>query len=265
LVTIGDIRKIAQPPEKMRQEIKDYPFIGHLLRRISPYFTKFFVEHNITPNQVTALSILFVIVGSLLFVFGDYYLMLIGCVFYLFWLLLDRVDGEIARVTNLKTIGGLYLENVHHSLDCCFFAFFGIGLYKMLGSIAFVYFGFTFALFLSIGECFMFSRVIARKEGIEKGKRYAKYVNPLRKKRSLIGTIYRSIYVKIRYLFHFSYIHMILICILTFELLSPIKSICVIYGIPLTVLSAYFFFCGFGWIFRVSIGGITNYVYLMKD
>jgi phosphatidylglycerophosphate synthase len=264
LVTIEEIRKIAQPPEKMREEIKDYPFISPLFRRVSPYFTKFFVEHNVTANQVTALSILFAIAGDLLFVFGDYYLMLIGCVFCLFWQLLDFVDGEIARVTNLKTIGGLYLENVHHSFDSCFFAFFGIGLYKMLGNMAFAYFGFTITLFLCLGKCFMFSREIARKEGIKKEKRYAKYVNPLRKKRSLIGTIYRSIYIKIRYLFHFSYIYPILTCILVFELLSPIKSICVIYGIPLTVLSAYFFFCGFGWIFRVSIGGITNYVYLMK-
>lgn len=265
MVTIQEIREIAQPPEKMRQEIKDYPLIGHLLRRISPYFTKLFVEHNITPNKVTALSILFVIVGGLLFVFGDYYLMLIGCVFYLFWLLFDRVDGEVARVANLKTVGGLYLEGIHHSLDCCFFAFFGIGLYKMLGSIAFAFFGFIVALFLSIGKCFMFSREIAMKEGTKKEKRYAKFVNPLRKKRSVTGTIYRSVYIKIRYFFHFGYIHLILICILIFELLSPIKTICVIYGMPLTVLSVYFLFCGFGWIFRASIGGITNYIYLMKD
>jgi len=185
--------------------------------------------------------------------------------FYLFWQLLDFVDGEIARVTNSRTTGGLYLENVHHSFDSCFFAFFGIGLYKMLGSIAFAYFGFTVTLFLCLGKCFMFSRVIAMKECIKKEKRYAKFVNPLRKSRSVIGTIYRIIYIKIRYLFHFSYIHLILICILVFELLSPIKTICVIYGMPLTVLSLYFLFCGFGWIFRASIAGITNYIYLVKD
>jgi phosphatidylglycerophosphate synthase len=265
LVTIDEIRKIAQPPEKMRQEIKDYPYVSPFFRRISPYFTKFFVEHNVTANQVTALSILFVIVGGLLFVFGDYYLMLIGCLFYLLWQLLDFVDGEIARVTNLKTIGGLYLENVHHSFDSCFFAFFGIGLYKMLGSIAFAYFGFVITLFLYLGKCFMFSRVIAMKEGIQKEKRYAKYVNPLRKRRSFIGTIYRSVYIKIRYLFHFSYIYPILMCILVFELLLPTKLAFVVFNIPLTVLSAYFFFCGFAWIFRVSVASITNYVYLMKD
>lgn len=43
------------------------------------------------------------------------------------------------------------------------------------------------------------------------------------------------------------------ICILILELFCPIKLICVIYGIPLTILSVYFFFCEFGWIFRASI------------
>ena len=265
MVTIEKIREIAQPPKKMRQEIKDYPYVSPLFRRISPYFTKFFVEHNMSANQITAVSIVFSIVGGLLFMFGDYYLMLIGCLFYLFWQLLDFVDGEMARVTHSKTTGGLYLENVHHSFDSCFFAFFGIGLYKMLGNIVFAYFGFMVTLFLCLGKCFMFSRVIAMKEHIKKEKRYAKYVNPLRKSRSVIGTIYRSIYIKIRYLFHFSYIYPILTCILVFELISPIKSLFVVYSIPLTFLSTYFFFCGFAWIFRVSVAGITNYVYLMKD
>jgi len=86
--------------------MRDLNAYERALRKISPYFTKFFVEHNVTANQVTALSILFVIIGSSLFVFGNYYLMLVGCVFYLFWLLFDFVDGEIARVTDLKTVGG---------------------------------------------------------------------------------------------------------------------------------------------------------------
>jgi phosphatidylglycerophosphate synthase len=264
-VTIEEIRRIGQPLEKMREMVKNYPYVGPAFRKISPYFTRFFIERNVTANQVSALSILLVIVGGLLFTFGDYYLMLIGCVFYIFWLLFDRVDGEIARVTNSETIRGLYLEGVAHSFDSCFFAFFGIGLHKMLGSMIFLFFGFTVALFLYIGKCFMYSREAARKEGIRKKKRYAEYVNPLRKKRSFTGTIYRSIYVKVRYFFHFDYIYFILICILLFELLSPVKLICTIWRIPLTVLSAYFFFSGFGWIFRASIGGVTNYVYLVRD
>jgi len=265
LVTIEEIRKIAQPLGKMQEENKDYPYVSHFFRRISPYFTRFFVEHGITANQVTALSIVFAIIGGFLFLYSGYYSMLIGCVFYLFWEFLDFVDGEVARVTNSETTGGSYLENVHHSLDSCFFAFFGIGLYKMLGSITFAFFGLIVALFLSIGKCFMFSREIAMKTSIKKENRHVKYVNPLRKNQSFAGSIYRSIYIKIRYFFHFNYIYPILICILVFDLVSPINLICVVYGIPLTILSAYFFFCGIGWIFRASIGGITNYIYLMKD
>jgi len=73
LVTIDEIRKIAQPSEKMHEEIKNYPFMGGVLRRMSPHFTKFFVEHNISANRITAFSILFGIIGGLLFVSSNYF------------------------------------------------------------------------------------------------------------------------------------------------------------------------------------------------
>ena len=73
MVTIDEIRKIAQPSEKMHEEIKNYPFMGGVLRRMSPHFTKFFVEHNISANRITAFSILFGIIGGLLFVSSNYF------------------------------------------------------------------------------------------------------------------------------------------------------------------------------------------------
>jgi len=253
LVTIDEIRQIGQPPEKMR----DLNAYERALRKISPHFTKFFVEHNVTANQVTALSILFVIIGSFLFVFGNYYLMLIGCVFYLFWLLFDFVDGEIARVTDLKTVGGAYLENVHHILFSCFLAGLGVGLHKKLENIIYVFFGFTFALCIFLLHSFNRSRKDLRKED--------SYVFPLMKKRSITGGIYRSIYRKFRLLFVHIYTPPIMIGLLIFELLSPIKFSYTTHGVTLNVLSTYFFLYGFDWTARTIISAITNYKYLMKD
>ena len=105
MVTIEEIRDIAQSPEKMRQEIKDYPYVNPLFRRISPYFTKFFVEHNMSANQISAVSIVFSIVGGLLFMFGDYYLMLIGCLFLPFLAasgLCRRRDSESNQLKNYR-------------------------------------------------------------------------------------------------------------------------------------------------------------------
>jgi len=75
------------------------------LRKISPYFTKFFVDHSVSANQISSFSIMLGIAANLTFVFGNYYLMLLGCFLFQWWNLFDLVDGETARVTNVKTSG----------------------------------------------------------------------------------------------------------------------------------------------------------------
>ena len=258
LVTIDEIRKIGQPPEKMRKNS-----YVRTVRKVSPYFTKFFVEHQISANQVSSFSTLFGIVGGLLFSFGNYYLMLIGCVFYQFRHLFDCVDGEVARVTNTKSIGGLYLEGIHDSIvESCFLACFGIGLYKMRESTVFVFFGFTFALLVCLVHVFNKSRKLVGKEF---GKKERPYVFPLMKKQSVAGRIYRSVYRKVRLLFLFKHAHLILVAVIVFELVFPIKLSYVIYGVTLTCLSAYCFLYGFDWMARAIISSITNYRYLMRD
>lgn len=254
MVTINEIRKIGQPPEKIQEE----NFYGHLLRKVSPYFVKFFVEHNTSANQISFYGILFGILGGVLFVFGNYYLLLIGCLLYQFHQLFDRVDGEVARVTSSKTIGGAYLERIQGPIVNPFLlAYLGIGLYKMLGNIVFVFFGFTFALFASLG-----SNISKSKELVMKEFKKKPYVSSLVKKQSMTGRIYR-IEKKTRVFFMFPIACLIFAGILIFELVLPIKLSYTIYGVTLTVLSTYFLLCGFESITRTIIPGITLYRYLM--
>ncbi len=255
-MTIDDIRKIGQPPEKMRKD----PYV-HVLRKISPYFTKFFVEHQISANQVSSFSVLFGIVGDLLFVFGNYPLMLLGCVFFQFHHLFDCVDGEIARVTDDITLGGRYLEGIHNAvLESGFMACFGIGLFKMWGSLVFLYLGFIFALSICLVHDFNRTRkwVI---EGIGEKKAY---VFPLMRKQSILGRIHKSIYGKVRLLFLFHNAYLILAGILLFEMLSPIKLSYTIYRLALNPLSLYFLLYGIDWLTRTVVSSVTNYRYLMR-
>ena len=255
-MTIDDIRKIGQPPEKMRKD----PYV-HILRKISPYFTKFFVEHQITANQVSSFSVLFGIVGDLLFVFGNYPSMLLGCVFFQFHHLFDCVDGEIARVTDDITLGGRYLEGIHNAiLESGFMACFAIGLFKIWGSIIFLYSGFIFALSICLLSHFNRTRKWLI-EGIGKKK---EYVFPLMRKQSILGRIYKSIYRKVRLLFLFHNARLILPVILIFEITLPIKSNYTIYGVTLNLLSVYFFLYGFDWLIRTVVSCATNYRYLMR-
>ena len=246
----------------MQEEFKNYPFMGHVLRRISPYFTKFFVEHNITANKITTLSILYGIIGGLLFLSGNYFMMLIGCVFYSFWNLFDCVDGEVARVTNVKTYGGAYLEGIHDPIiESCCLACFGIGLHRALENTVFVFFGFTFALCICLVEVFNKSRRLVESK---LGKKKESYVFPLMKKKSVTGRIYRSVYRKVRLLFLFPHAYLVLVCILIFEIFSPIKLSYTIHRVTLNILSTYFLLYGFDWTARTIISSVTNYTYLMS-
>jgi phosphatidylglycerophosphate synthase len=244
----------------MLEEVENYPYVGHVLRKVSPYFTKFFIETKVSANQVSLFSIVSGVVGGLLFVFGDYYLMLVGCIVFLqLWNFFDCVDGEVARVMNDISLGGRYLEEVHNPIvEPSFIACFGIGLFKLWGSLVFLYLGFFFALSICLLHNFNSSRYYIS-EQVEKKEAY---VFPLTRKKAFSGILYRKIYRKIRLLFLLPNTYLILTGILIFEILSPIKISYSLYGVNLNLLSAYFFLYGVDWLVRTCVSGATNYRYL---
>ena len=263
MVTVDEIRQIAQlnHHEKMLEETRNYPYVGHVIRRFSPHFTKFFIGANISANQVSFLSILFGVIGGLVFAFGNYYLMIVGCiVFFHLWNLLDCVDGEVARVTNDLSLGGNYLEEIHNPLiESLFMACFGIGLFTLFGDIAFLYLGLAFGLSICLVHTFNHSRsYIAQAEHEES------YKFPLSQKKSILSRAYTSVYRRIRLLFLLPNTYLILTAILVFELFSPIKLSYTFYGVTVTLVSAYFLLYGIDWVARTVISGFTNYRYLMR-
>jgi phosphatidylglycerophosphate synthase len=87
---------------------------------------KFCVRHKITPNQVTALSLILAIISGLLFYINLYF---IGLILAWFMTFLDTVDGKLARVTVTSTEFGNRLD---HSIDIIhplyWYACWGYGL-----------------------------------------------------------------------------------------------------------------------------------------
>jgi len=228
-------------------------YVRYVLRRFSPYFTKFFIEHGITANHVSYFSILLAIVGGFTFVFGNHYLMLIGCVFYELFTFFDCVDGEVARVTNMKTMRGLYLENISVTIyRASFLVGLTIGLHRMLGNMVFVFFGFTVALFVCSQEMVLRAGKLVTEEF---GKKQKRYMFDFMKMQCAAGRVYRAAYKKVSLLFDFTNVFPIVMIILVFELLCPIKLSYTIHGVSLTVLSAYFFLFGFYWIFKTIVRG----------
>jgi len=249
--TIEEIKRIGQP--------KDYLSTHSLysvlvLRKVSPYFTRFFVRHGVSANQVSAIGILLGVIAGLMLSFGNL-LMFLSIVFYQLWNIFDCVDGEVARVTNNFTIGGRFLEEIDWvTVECAFLSFLGIGLYRMLDNMVFATLGLVFALFLCLLTAYAKTRdSLAKETGLK--EKYSPFVK--------MSTT-KKIYLQLRNLFLITSAHLILIPLLIYEF-SPISVHFTILGTNFNLLSFYFLAYGIVWSIRAIASIGTNYRFLMRQ
>lgn len=91
----------------------------HVERKISLAVTRRLVNTNITPNQMTAVSVAIGILGALFFLSSAPVYQLTGALLFLLHSILDGCDGEIARLKFLESrLGGVldfWGDNVVHS------------------------------------------------------------------------------------------------------------------------------------------------------
>lgn len=263
MVTIEEIKKLGQQSAKdhMEEGKRNFPYMGYVLRKISPYFTKFFIDHNVTANQVSALSIITGIAANTTFIFGNYYLMLLGCFLYQLWNIFDLVDGEIARVTDVKTAGGKYLETINEPItECGFISCLGIGLSKILNDKTFVFWGLLFALFYALLHTFGRTRDMM----IERFRIQEEIAKPEKTQTPTLKSHVKKTYKKVRLLFVLFNGYLILTFLTIFQLLLLNNAYLTFFGLKLNVLSAYFFLYGIIWIVRMIITSVTNYKHLIR-
>ena len=101
----------------------------------------------VTPNQITTLGMFFGILGSLLFLKGDYYSILIGAVLFLICYILDNCDGEIARIKDMRSIFGMRYDTfVDWIVHAVFFICLGWGATSVTGQMFWFWVGILAAL-----------------------------------------------------------------------------------------------------------------------
>jgi len=252
LVTIEEIRRIGQSKEILATHS---PYSVHVLRKVSPYFTKFFIAHGITANQVSVLGIL-IGISSAIMLFSGTPSMLVGCFSYQLWNLFDSIDGEIARVTDTKTASGKYLETIGDAIvECCFVLFLGIGLSRMLDNVLFFYLGLFFAMFIMSLNCFARTRDALLSTRTQTGvRRFPEVVHPLSVKR---------FYKNLRILFIVYNGYLIVTVLLILELISSYRF--QMFGITLNLLASYFLLYGVVWTVRAIVSAATNYQKINKS
>jgi phosphatidylglycerophosphate synthase len=112
---IERVRAIAQPSEVLNRRSEEH-WTGRYMRRISPFVTLRAVKLGLSPNRITALMIAIGLVGAGMAALSGLWPALVAAVMIQFYLLLDCVDGEVARYTRRTSPKGVYLDRLGHYL-----------------------------------------------------------------------------------------------------------------------------------------------------
>lgn len=102
--------------------------VRYFVRPLSFYFSWFFVRINVSANGATVISLILGLMGCGLLALGDRQNSIIGCALLLGWLVLDHVDGNLARFYKTQSKFGDFLDTIAcYTVLALFPLGFGIG------------------------------------------------------------------------------------------------------------------------------------------
>jgi phosphatidylglycerophosphate synthase len=110
--SLAELRAVCQPPERMARRSGEH-WAGLLyMRRVSLRVTRVLVGTRVTPNQLTSLmTVSGAATGPLLLIPGAGGAVLAALAMQ-GYLLLDCVDGEVARWKRMSSLTGVYLDRI---------------------------------------------------------------------------------------------------------------------------------------------------------
>lgn len=126
-----DVRS-SYSEEKASSDKMNHPWIYHVLRPISFHLTPIFIKHNVSANSVTLFGTIIIVASILLNVCtkSDGLFFLISGLLMNIWLLLDTVDGNIARFNNSSSKFGELIDWFSGMIASAIFPIsVGIGLF----------------------------------------------------------------------------------------------------------------------------------------
>jgi hypothetical protein len=140
--SISQLKQITQSEKRAIQSAR-----YTLLRDLSIYVTWALLHTPISANQVTLLSIMFGLAGVALVALGSPLFGLLGCGLVWGYILLDKVDGEVARYRRAQSLRGILLDEIGHlMIKPLLFAGLAIHVYMSTGSVAALLLGYVPAL-----------------------------------------------------------------------------------------------------------------------
>ncbi len=118
-----------------------------LTRHLSYWLTPLLVRTPLSPNQVTALSMLAGLAGAWCFTLGTREGGIWGGLLLILCYTLDNCDGEIARLKKMSSDWGAHFDDaVDWLVDSAFFAALGYGTWVATGNIVWLWLGLAAAV-----------------------------------------------------------------------------------------------------------------------
>jgi phosphatidylglycerophosphate synthase len=82
----------------------------YLNRKLSPWFSRWFLRLSLTPNQVTIVALTIGLLAAICFAHGGWVSSIIGALLLQWSAVIDCCDGEVARLKFLESTSGYYLD-----------------------------------------------------------------------------------------------------------------------------------------------------------
>lgn len=137
---------MKQEKEKTQKK-KENIFANFIYRPISERIALLIAKTQVTPNQVSFLSIVTSFISGVFFYLGEWKYLLFAFVFLQLTILLDHVDGNLARYTNRCTELGKWTDAISNILHKFFFLFgASVGVFRITNNPLYIILGFL-ALF----------------------------------------------------------------------------------------------------------------------
>ncbi len=121
--------------KRLRDKPNDGPVARYLNRPLSVRMSRYLVQRDVTPNQISLFSFLCSVLAAGLFMLGGYFFLIVGGVLAQFASVIDGCDGEVARLKYQSSdVGGWYDAVLDRYADA--FLLFGLTWYLLAAEVS---------------------------------------------------------------------------------------------------------------------------------
>ena len=121
--------------KRLRDKPNDGPVARYLNRPFSVRISRYLVQRDVTPNQISLFSFLCSVLAAGLFMLGGYFFLIVGGVLAQFASIIDGCDGEVARLKYQSSdVGGWFDAVLDRYADA--FLLFGLTWHLLAADVS---------------------------------------------------------------------------------------------------------------------------------